>query len=198
AKTVNGEVQLQALVDGKKLIITESTIRRDLQLEDAKGVDCLSNAAIFEQLTLMGWAVNEEMDNSLERAATTATSLNAEQDKGNIFKTQSKATPNELGLQGTSSGGGPRCQETMGDTVAQTSKSGIRAFREDLNKKKLLLHTRMRMEQYIQMVDYSLWEVIENGNAPLITKVVEGVETTITPATAEEKAQRMLKLKARS
>ncbi|GJV81360.1 hypothetical protein Tco_1517230 [Tanacetum coccineum] len=29
-KTVNGEVQLQALVDGKKIIITEATIRRDL------------------------------------------------------------------------------------------------------------------------------------------------------------------------
>ncbi|GJW46303.1 hypothetical protein Tco_0077949 [Tanacetum coccineum] len=49
---------------------------------------------------------------------------------------------------------------------------------------------RMRMEQYIQMIDYSLWEVIENGNAPLITKVVEGVETTIAPTTAKEKAQR--------
>ncbi|GJT27007.1 hypothetical protein Tco_0907282 [Tanacetum coccineum] len=57
---------------------------------------------------------------------------------------------------------------------------------------------RMRMEQYIQMVDYSLWEVIENGNAPPITKLVEGVETIIAPATAEEKAQRRLELKARS
>ncbi|GJR69560.1 hypothetical protein Tco_0015625 [Tanacetum coccineum] len=54
-KTVNGEVQLQALVDGKKVIITESTIRRDLHLEDAEGIDCLSNATIFEQLTLMGY-----------------------------------------------------------------------------------------------------------------------------------------------
>ncbi|GKA76301.1 hypothetical protein Tco_0782762 [Tanacetum coccineum] len=54
-KTVNGEVQLQALVDGKKIIITESTVRRDLQLEDNKGVDCLPNATIFEQLTLMGY-----------------------------------------------------------------------------------------------------------------------------------------------
>ncbi|GJR70287.1 hypothetical protein Tco_0016352 [Tanacetum coccineum] len=54
AKTVNREVQLQALVDKKKVIITESTIRRDLQLEDANGVDCLPNATIFEQLTLMG------------------------------------------------------------------------------------------------------------------------------------------------
>ncbi|GJR08458.1 hypothetical protein Tco_0791110 [Tanacetum coccineum] len=38
AKTINGEVQLHALVDGKKIIITESTVRRDLQLEDAEGI----------------------------------------------------------------------------------------------------------------------------------------------------------------
>ncbi|GJS96944.1 hypothetical protein Tco_0803912 [Tanacetum coccineum] len=55
AKTIKDEVQLQALVDKKNVIITESTIRRDLQLEDANGVDCLPNAAIFEQLTLMGF-----------------------------------------------------------------------------------------------------------------------------------------------
>ncbi|GJR77300.1 retrovirus-related pol polyprotein from transposon TNT 1-94 [Tanacetum coccineum] len=55
AKTINGEVHLQALVDGKKITITESTVRRDLQLEDAEGVDCLPNATIFEQLALMGY-----------------------------------------------------------------------------------------------------------------------------------------------
>ncbi|GJS38275.1 hypothetical protein Tco_0563318 [Tanacetum coccineum] len=33
------------------------------------------------------------------------------------------------------------------------------------------------------MVDYSLWEVIENGNAPPITKLIEGVETIIAPST---------------
>ncbi|GJS99782.1 hypothetical protein Tco_0820952 [Tanacetum coccineum] len=54
-KTINGEVQLQALVDGKKIIITESIVRRDLQLEDAEGVACLPNATIFKQLTLMGY-----------------------------------------------------------------------------------------------------------------------------------------------
>ncbi|GJS22773.1 hypothetical protein Tco_0451405 [Tanacetum coccineum] len=48
------------------------------------------------------------------------------------------------------------------------------------------------------MIDYSLWEVIENGNAPPITKVVEGVETTIAPTTTKEKAQRRLELKERS
>ncbi|GJS36425.1 hypothetical protein Tco_0534807 [Tanacetum coccineum] len=52
--------------------------------------------------------VDEEMDDSLERAATTATSLDAEQDRGNIDKTQSKATPNEPSSPGTSLGGGPR------------------------------------------------------------------------------------------
>ncbi|GJZ35298.1 retrovirus-related pol polyprotein from transposon TNT 1-94 [Tanacetum coccineum] len=53
-KTVNGEEQLHALVDGKKIIITESTVRRDLQLEDAEGIDCLPNSTIFEELTRMG------------------------------------------------------------------------------------------------------------------------------------------------
>ncbi|GJX63914.1 hypothetical protein Tco_0296814 [Tanacetum coccineum] len=52
---VNDDVLLQALVDGKKIIITESTVRRDLQLEDVEGLDCLPNATIFEQLTLMGY-----------------------------------------------------------------------------------------------------------------------------------------------
>ncbi|GKC72022.1 hypothetical protein Tco_1117905 [Tanacetum coccineum] len=70
-------------------------------------------------------AVNEEMDDSLERAATTATSLDAKQDRGNINKTKSKATPNEAGSQGTTSGGGPRCQETIGDIIAQTKFENI-------------------------------------------------------------------------
>ncbi|GJX25185.1 ribonuclease H-like domain-containing protein [Tanacetum coccineum] len=55
---------------------------------------------------------------------------------------------------------------------------------------------RMRMEQYIQMIDYSLWEIMENGNAPPITKVVESVETTMALSTAKENAQRRLELKA--
>ncbi|GJT07274.1 putative ribonuclease H-like domain-containing protein [Tanacetum coccineum] len=54
-KTVNGEVQLQALVDGKKVIITETSVRRDIQLEDAKGIACLPNTNIFEQLALIGY-----------------------------------------------------------------------------------------------------------------------------------------------
>ncbi|GJU82408.1 ribonuclease H-like domain-containing protein [Tanacetum coccineum] len=44
-----------ALVDGKKIVVTEASVRRDLQLEYAEGIDCLLNATIFEQLTLMGY-----------------------------------------------------------------------------------------------------------------------------------------------
>ncbi|GJX15665.1 hypothetical protein Tco_0216497 [Tanacetum coccineum] len=40
ANTVNGERQLQALVDKKRVIITESSIRSDLHLADAGGIDC--------------------------------------------------------------------------------------------------------------------------------------------------------------
>ncbi|GJV04713.1 hypothetical protein Tco_1338282, partial [Tanacetum coccineum] len=65
-------------------------------------------------------AVYKEKDDSLVRATTTASSLEAEQDSGNINKTRSKATLNEPSSTGTSSGSGPRCQETIGDTSAQT------------------------------------------------------------------------------
>ncbi|GJT34814.1 hypothetical protein Tco_0925233 [Tanacetum coccineum] len=56
----------------------------------------------------------------------------------------------------------------------------------------------MRIEQYIQMIDYALWEVIENGNTAPKTTVVEGVEKVIPPTTAEEKGHKRLKVKARS
>ncbi|GJU84725.1 putative ribonuclease H-like domain-containing protein [Tanacetum coccineum] len=244
-KTVNGEQQLQALVDRKKIIITEATVRRDLQLEDAVGIDCLPNATIFEQLTLMGakttaWnelsstmasaiiclatnqkfnfskyifesmvknldsagkflmyprfvqvfldnqlegimnhnriyiapfhtkkvfanmkrqgkdfsvrvtplfstmmvqaqqehgeadeAVYKERDDSLERATTTATGLDAEQERGNISKTQSKETPNEPSSIGTSSSGGPKRQDIMGDTIAQTRSDNVSKISND-------------------------------------------------------------------
>ncbi|GJR13005.1 hypothetical protein Tco_0795657 [Tanacetum coccineum] len=53
AKTVNGEVQIQALVDGKKVIVTKTSVRRALQLKDAEGTECLPNATIFAELERM-------------------------------------------------------------------------------------------------------------------------------------------------
>ncbi|GJY59486.1 hypothetical protein Tco_0459378 [Tanacetum coccineum] len=183
AKTINGEVQLHALVDGKKIIVTEVSVRRDLQLADEEGVECLPNSTIFEQLALMGlmtttWnefsstmasaiiylattqkfnfskyifesmirnldnlsskflmyprkpkikdtqvpqpsdpsknvadeVVHKELGGSLVRAATTASSLEVEQD----------------------SGGGSRCQETIGNTTARTTFERVSKHSNDL------------------------------------------------------------------
>ncbi|GJV47997.1 hypothetical protein Tco_1438209 [Tanacetum coccineum] len=52
-KIVNGERQIQALVDKKKVIITETSIRIDLKLEDAEGTYCLPTATIFAELERM-------------------------------------------------------------------------------------------------------------------------------------------------
>ncbi|GKE73336.1 hypothetical protein Tco_1535377 [Tanacetum coccineum] len=47
---------------------------------------------------------------------------------------------------------------------------------------------RMRIEQCIQMIDYALWEVIENGATLQKTKIMEGVMTELPITPAKEKA----------
>ncbi|GJU76708.1 hypothetical protein Tco_1273778 [Tanacetum coccineum] len=64
--------------------------------------------------------VYKKWEDIMERVATTASSLEAKQDSGNINRTQSMATLNESLSQETNSGGGPRCQDTiLGGTEAQ-------------------------------------------------------------------------------
>nr|GEV25733.1 hypothetical protein [Tanacetum cinerariifolium] len=76
-------------------------------------------------------AVYKELDERLVRAATTASSLEAEQNSGNIDKTQSKETPNEASSSGTTSGGGPRCEDTMRDTISQTRFQNVSKLSND-------------------------------------------------------------------
>ncbi|GJX94682.1 hypothetical protein Tco_0349268 [Tanacetum coccineum] len=177
-----------------------------------------------------------------KRAATTASSLEAEQVSSNITKTQSKATLNEPTPQGTGSGSGPRHQDTIGDTIARTRFKNVskisydsplrgvntpqsdedsmqlkelmesldanqgtslveELMSDDKLEKKTVFSThvgeeisthkeemdletaqttttaklpilkqgeydmwRLRIEQYFQVQDYALWDVIENGN----------------------------------
>nr|GEW47408.1 hypothetical protein [Tanacetum cinerariifolium] len=42
---------------------------------------------------------------------------------------------------------------------------------------------KMRIEQYFLMTDYSLWEVILNGDSPVPTRLVEGVAQPVAPTT---------------
>nr|GEU49286.1 putative ribonuclease H-like domain-containing protein [Tanacetum cinerariifolium] len=91
-------------------------------------------------------AVHKELRDRLVRATTVASSLKAKQDNGNIDKTQSKTTPNESSSQGTNSGGGPRCQEAMGDTTAQTRL-------ESLDNEKKLGDDASKQEMRIDDID---------------------------------------------
>nr|GEX66544.1 hypothetical protein [Tanacetum cinerariifolium] len=54
-KQFNDVTRLQALVDKKKVVVTEAAIREVLWLDDAEDVDCLPNEEIFIELARMGY-----------------------------------------------------------------------------------------------------------------------------------------------
>ncbi|GJR70598.1 hypothetical protein Tco_0016663 [Tanacetum coccineum] len=206
-KTVNNETQIHAKVEGTKIVISESSVRRDLQFNDedevndvydtpshtkkiflnmrrqgkdfSRKITPLFETMLIQQQADMGEGpgqptdpqhtstsaqpynkepitipsssqpqktfkrskpkevtkipqssepitlvtdevVYEERGDSVEMAATTATSLDAEQNSGNINRTQCTAMPNVYLPQGIGSGDRPRRQETMRDRPAQT------------------------------------------------------------------------------
>ncbi|GJZ95082.1 hypothetical protein Tco_0667285, partial [Tanacetum coccineum] len=256
AQTINEETQIHALVDGKKIVITESSVRRDLQFIDEDGTDCLPTTTIFENLKLMrclnpkktAWnefssniasaiiclATNQkffqvfldkqldklpshndvynapcytrkvfanmkrigkdfsrkvtplfdtmliqhqsEEGDSLERAATTASSLEAEQVSGNITKTRSKATLNEPTPQGTGSGSGPRRQDTMGCTIARTGFKNVSKASYDLPLEGV--NTPQSDEDSMQLKE--LMEICTN-----LLQRVQDLETTKTAQAKE-------------
>nr|GEU75364.1 hypothetical protein [Tanacetum cinerariifolium] len=55
---------------------------------------------------------------------------------------------------------------------------------------------KMRIKQYFLMSDYSLWEVILNGDSPVPTRIVKGILQPVAPTTAEQKLARKNELKA--
>nr|GEV14009.1 hypothetical protein [Tanacetum cinerariifolium] len=56
---------------------------------------------------------------------------------------------------------------------------------------------KMRIEQYFLMIDYSLWEVILNGDSPTPTRIVDGVVQVIAPTTTKQRLAKKNELKAR-
>ncbi|GJT32266.1 putative ribonuclease H-like domain-containing protein, partial [Tanacetum coccineum] len=55
SKIINSVKQIHAIVDGKAVVISESSVRSDLLFNDEDGVTCLTNDEIFENLALMGY-----------------------------------------------------------------------------------------------------------------------------------------------
>ncbi|GJU45771.1 hypothetical protein Tco_1203037 [Tanacetum coccineum] len=108
-----GRSTVTALVDGEDIVLMQS-IRSD-SLNDEEGMDCLPNATIFEELTRMG-------------TIASAIICLATNQKFNfskyIFGSMVKNLDNP--------GGGPRRQETMGDTIVQTRSENVSKFSNDL------------------------------------------------------------------
>ncbi|GJX03793.1 hypothetical protein Tco_0189709 [Tanacetum coccineum] len=131
SKTVNSVKQIHAIVDGKAVVISESSVRSDLLFNDEDGIACLTNDEIFENLALMGYEqlstklTFQKGGDSVERAITTDASLVVAQDNDNIIRTQTTAMPNVDIPQGIDTGGSPRHQEIIGGALAQTRSERV-------------------------------------------------------------------------
>nr|GEV45080.1 hypothetical protein [Tanacetum cinerariifolium] len=51
---------------------------------------------------------------------------------------------------------------------------------------------KIKIEQYFLMTDYSLWEVILNGDSLVPTRVIEGVVQPVAPTTVEQSAKTLM------
>nr|GEW10099.1 putative mitochondrial protein [Tanacetum cinerariifolium] len=81
--------------------------------------------------------------------------------------------------------------------VAVASQRHAKVKAAEMSKQLVLLDIKIRIEQYFLMTDYSLWEVILNGDSPVPTRLVEGVAQPVAPTTVEQKLARKNELKAR-
>ncbi|GKC16032.1 ribonuclease H-like domain-containing protein [Tanacetum coccineum] len=107
--------QLEGMPTHKRIYITPSHTKKIFRNMRRVGIGFSGrNTPLFQTMVVQDQAeidedVNEEMDDSLVRAATIASSLEAEQD----------------------SGGGPKRQETVGDTIAQTRSENVSKLSND-------------------------------------------------------------------
>ncbi|GJW87443.1 ribonuclease H-like domain-containing protein [Tanacetum coccineum] len=116
----------------KKPIIVPSSYQPKKTHKPRKTIRTTKISQSSRSINLVAYeTVYKEWEDKMERAVTTASSLDAEQDSGNINRIQSMATLNESFPQGTDSGSGPRYKIYSENDPT----SGIRACVETLNKK---------------------------------------------------------------
>ncbi|GJR69648.1 hypothetical protein Tco_0015713 [Tanacetum coccineum] len=117
--------------------------------------------------------VTKEREDKMERVATTASSLEAEQDSGNINRTQSIATLNEPSPHGTGSGSGPR---------VNTLRSG-----EDRLKLKELMDLCTKLfDRVLDLEKTKTTQAKEIANMDEVFKDVEGDADRVISAAADE------------
>nr|GEW17469.1 hypothetical protein [Tanacetum cinerariifolium] len=89
-----------------------------------------------------------------------------------------------------------RCVSTTMDTAYRLPQVVSAAKLPILNPNEFDLWN-MRIEQYFLMTNYSLWEVILNGDSPAPTRVIECVVQSVAPTTTEQRLAKKNELKAR-
>ncbi|GKA18727.1 ribonuclease H-like domain-containing protein [Tanacetum coccineum] len=83
SKTVNTIKQIHAIVDGKAVVISKSSVRSDLLFDDEDGITCLTNDEIIENLALMGY----------EQLSTKLTFQKALEGEGSTIPPEPQPTP---------------------------------------------------------------------------------------------------------
>nr|GEZ39304.1 hypothetical protein [Tanacetum cinerariifolium] len=111
AKNINGEAQIHAKVDGKKVVISKATTRRDLKFEYKGGVNCLSNEVIFNNLH--SW--DKQVDGISKHNAIYVVPSHTKK----VFRNMERIGKGFFGRD-TSLFPTMR-QDTIGDTISQTS-----------------------------------------------------------------------------
>nr|GEV23018.1 hypothetical protein [Tanacetum cinerariifolium] len=133
----------------------------------------------------------EEVYDSVERPATTATGLDAEQDKGIISKTQFTTTLNEPSSIMTSSGNKPRRQETMRDVAAQTKSERVSKLSNDppLSRVNILRsgEDRLQLTKLMELCVLDDEEVVAD-NEVSTTDPVTTTDEVVTTAGVEDNA----------
>ncbi|GJT26338.1 hypothetical protein Tco_0906613 [Tanacetum coccineum] len=108
-------------------------------------------------------AVHKELGDRLVRATTTTSSLEAEQDSGNITKTRSKERPNESSSLGTTLSGGPRVLDLEKKTTQQNEIDSLKRRVKKLERKNrgggLMLLMLMKTLPWLMFVDAEMFDV---------------------------------------
>nr|GEX16593.1 ribonuclease H-like domain-containing protein [Tanacetum cinerariifolium] len=129
AKTINGEAQLHVKVYGKKIIVTESFVRRDLRIADEEGegsstpTDPQHTSTIIQPLSSQPQKIQKPRKPSRKDTQVPQPSGPTESVADEVVNKElgdRLAPPNAPSSQGTDLGGGPRFQETIEDTIVQT------------------------------------------------------------------------------
>ncbi|GJV59996.1 hypothetical protein Tco_1466096 [Tanacetum coccineum] len=191
------DVQLHALVDGKRIDITKTSVKRTLRLAVAEvskeltRIDTEIPQSSGPTEHVADKAVHKERGDNLVWASTTASSLEAEQDSGNITKTQFKATLNELSSPGTSSGSGPKVLDLeKTKTTQQNEIDSLKSRVKKLDQKK---RSRTHKLKRLRKIGATA-KVESSGDEESLVSIVGAaktvsVATTTTATTGKSQSQ---------